>query len=69
MKTKYHKWMEHKKKWYYVSFGNSSEHSTRCLGNKTEPYYETEAEMLSCAVYNYETLSKDEKIIYNKTEK
>ena len=37
------------------------------LGHKDEPYYNTEAEMLSCAIYNYETLSKDEKIIYNKT--
>ena len=41
----------------------------RPLGHKNEPYYNTEAEMLSCAIYKYETLSKDEKIIYNKTEK
>ena len=38
------------------------------LGHKDEPYYNTEAEMLSCAIYKYETLSKDEKIIYNKNK-
>jgi hypothetical protein len=40
---------------------------SRVMGHKDEPYYNTE-EMLSCAIYKYETLSKDEKIIYNKTK-
>ena len=38
------------------------------LGHKNEPYYATEAEMLSCAIYKYETLSKHEQIIYNKNK-
>ena len=63
---KYSKWMQYNDRWYYVSF-NKVKNSIGCLGHKDEPYYNTEAEMLSCAIYNYETLSKDEKIIYNKT--
>jgi len=38
------------------------------MGHKDQSYYNTEAEMLSCAIYKYETLSKDEKIIYNKNK-
>ena len=64
---KYSKWMQYNDRWYYVSF-NKVQNSIGCLGHKDEPYYNTEAEMLSCAIYNYETLSKDEKIIYNKTK-
>ena len=64
---KHSKWMQYNKKWYYVSFG-TVQNGKGCLGHKNEPYYNTEAEMLSCAIYNYETLSEDEKIIYNKNK-
>lgn len=36
------------------------------MGNKTQPYYETEEEMLKVKMYDYESLSKSEKEIYNK---
>ena len=64
---KYSKWMQYNNRWYYVSF-NTVKNGIGCLGHKDEPYYNTEAEMLSCAIYKYETLSKDEKIIYNKNK-
>lgn len=35
---------------------------------KNEPYYETELEMLKIKKYDYESLSEDEKIIYNKNK-
>jgi len=35
------------------------------LGSKTQPYYETEEEMLKVKVYDYESLSKSEKEIYD----
>ena len=40
----------------------------KVMGHKDEPYYQTELEMLQIKKYNYETLSKDEKIIYNKNK-
>ena len=36
------------------------------MGNKTEPYYETEEEMLKVKSYDYESLSESEKEIYDK---
>ena len=36
------------------------------LGHKSEPYYETEEEMLSEKKYTYASLSISEKSIYNK---
>lgn len=36
------------------------------MGNKTQPYYETEEEMLNIKVYDYESLSESEKEIYDK---
>tara|TARA_R100000734_G_C3204360_1_gene21975 strand:+ start:207 stop:449 length:243 start_codon:yes stop_codon:yes gene_type:complete len=36
------------------------------MGHKNEPYYKTEKEMLEDKIYNYESLSEDEKKIYNK---
>ena len=41
----------------------------KVMGHKAEQYYETELEMLKIKKYDYESLSEDEKIIYNKTEK
>tara|TARA_R100001443_G_C3330288_1_gene172166 strand:- start:42 stop:164 length:123 start_codon:yes stop_codon:yes gene_type:complete len=38
------------------------------MGHKNEPYYETELEMLKIIKYDYQSLSKDEKIIYNKNK-
>lgn len=38
------------------------------LGHKDEPYYLTEDEMLNEVEYNYNTLSDDEKEIYNKRQ-
>jgi hypothetical protein len=38
--------------------------STEILGSKTEPYYETEEEMLNPPIYKYEDLSKEEKLFY-----
>jgi len=35
------------------------------LGSKTQPYYETEEEMLKVKLYDYDSLSKSEKKIYN----
>ena len=40
----------------------------RVMGHKNEPYYETELEMLKIIKYDYQSLSKDEKIIYNKNK-
>ena len=42
--------------------------SVKRLGHKSEPYYETEEEMLSEKVYTYESLSPSEKEIYNKNK-
>lgn len=39
------------------------------MGNKTQPYYETEEEMLKVKVYDYESLSESEKEIYDKGKK
>ena len=39
------------------------------MGSKTEPYYETEEEMLKEKVYDYESLSESEKEIYDKGKK
>ena len=39
------------------------------LGGKTEPYYETEEEMLRLKIYDYESLSESEKEIYDKGKK
>ena len=41
----------------------------KVMGHKDEQYYETELEMLKIKKYDYESLSAEEKIIYNKTEK
>tara|TARA_B100000900_G_C20213168_1_gene566669 strand:+ start:384 stop:623 length:240 start_codon:yes stop_codon:yes gene_type:complete len=41
--------------------------SHQLLG-KTEPYYETELEMLRIKKYDYHSLSEDEKLIYNKNK-
>lgn len=38
--------------------------SSNILGSKTEPYYETEEEMLNPTVYKYEDLTKEEKEFY-----
>ncbi len=35
------------------------------MGSKTQPYYETEEEMLKVKVYDYESLSESEKKIYD----
>tara|TARA_R110002020_G_scaffold9545_1_gene37528 strand:- start:187 stop:390 length:204 start_codon:yes stop_codon:yes gene_type:complete len=59
------KWMQYNKKWYYVSFG-SVKSGKGCLGHKNEPYYNTEDEMLKIEKYDFESLSLDEIIIYNK---
>ncbi len=55
--------------------GNSKSYKRKVLnvhnaamGHKDEQYYETELEMLKIKKYDYESLSEDEKIIYNKTE-
>jgi hypothetical protein len=64
---KYSKWMQYNNRWYYVSFG-SVKNGRGCLGHKNEPYYETELEMLKIKKYDYESLSEDEKIIYNKNK-
>ena len=40
----------------------------KVMGHKDEPYYVTELEMLQIKKYNYESLSEDEKIIYNKNK-
>lgn len=37
------------------------------LGHKDEPYYKTEKEMLDEPNYTYESLSKSEKKIYDKS--
>lgn len=37
------------------------------LGSKTEPYYESEEEMLKEKEYTYESLSLSEKKIYNES--
>lgn len=36
------------------------------IGNRTEPYYPNEDEMLSSPLYNYANLSDSEKLIYDK---
>jgi len=64
---KYSKWMQYNNRWYYVSFG-SVKNGRGCLGHKDEQYYETELEMLKIKKYDYESLSEDEKIIYNKNK-
>jgi hypothetical protein len=64
---KYSKWMQYNNRWYYVSFG-SVKNGRGCLGHKHEPYYERELEMLKIKKYDYESLSEDEKIIYNKNK-
>jgi hypothetical protein len=38
--------------------------SSEILGNKTEPYYESEDEMMYPPVYKYEDLSQEEKDFY-----
>lgn len=38
------------------------------LGNKQEPYYKTESEMLFDTEYTYESLSESEKLIYNQNK-
>jgi len=38
--------------------------SSGILGSKTEPYYESEKEMLNPPVYAYEDLTKEEKHFY-----
>ncbi len=40
----------------------------KVMGHKDEQYYETELEMLKIKKYDYESLSEDEKIIYNKNK-
>ena len=65
---KYSKWMQYNNRWYYVSFG-SVKNGRGCLGHKDESYYQTELEMLKIKKYDYESLSEDEKIIYNKNKK
>ena len=59
--------MQYNNRWYYVSFG-SVKNGSGCLGHKDEQYYETELEMLKIKKYDYESLSEDEKIIYNKNK-
>jgi hypothetical protein len=39
---------------------------TSRLGHKSQPYYETELEMLIKKTYDYDSLSISEKIIYNQ---
>ena len=40
--------------------------SAPALGNKDEPYYKTEKEMLEDKIYNFASLSETEKGIYIK---
>lgn len=40
----------------------------RVMGHKDKQYYQTELEMLKIKKYDYESLSEDEKIIYNKNK-
>jgi len=42
--------------------------SSNILGSKTEPYYETEEEMLNPTIYKYEDLTKEEKEFYESRE-
>tara|TARA_R100000654_G_scaffold34224_2_gene59661 strand:+ start:1435 stop:1671 length:237 start_codon:yes stop_codon:yes gene_type:complete len=43
--------------------------SVKRLGHKSEPYYKTEEEMLLYKKYTYESLSPDEKKIYDGKSK
>lgn len=43
-------------------------YNTTRLGNKQEPYIKTESEMLFKINYTYESLSKEEKEIYNQNK-
>jgi len=58
-----------------IYYGNSKSYKRKVLkvhnaamGHKDEPYYQTELEMLKIKKYDYESLSEDEKIIYNKNK-
>lgn len=53
-----HKTYQKDKKWKVGT-------AAKKLGSKTQPYYETEEEMLKVKVYDYESLSKSEKKIYD----
>jgi len=57
-----HKTYQKDKKWKVGT-------AVKKLGSKTQPYYETEKEMLKVKVYDYESLSKSEKEIYDKDKK
>jgi len=59
------KWVKFIDNWYFIKFGNEGEYSSHILGSKKEPYYLTEAEIFYETEYTYESLSKDEKKIYN----
>ncbi len=67
MKRSPYKWIKFLSKWYYVAFGKKG-YSSNILGSKKEPYYKTEGEMLFDTEYTYESLSKEEKEIFNQKQ-
>ena len=66
-KENLYKWIQFLGKWYYRPFGKQG-YSTNILGSKKESYYKTEGEMLFDTEYTYESLSKEEKEIYNQNK-
>ena len=54
---------------YLSSLTNNIDIRKVAMGYKDEPYYQTEKEMLNEVKYDYNTLSDEEKQIYNWREK
>jgi len=62
-------WIKRFNTWMWVKNGNEQECNSNRLGHKQEPYYKTEGEMLFDTEYTYESLSKEEKELFNKNKK